>query len=109
MKREITSTRIRLSSNRATDRRRNETSENVVQRLRRRIAESQSDGTVVRVEILQDHQANWFELRGIRTILLDASQTAAEQLGQLEDILVEISDAAHSSPSNPKSSVPRAA
>ena len=64
---------------------------NVVQRLRDRIAEVQSAGIMVRTEWLGEERAAWCELRGVCTILLDASQPAEEQLGQLEDILCDIS------------------
>ena len=109
MKRQITSTRIRLTSNGTVGRQTSEFTENVVQRLRRQISHVQSDGTVVRIEFLKGQQASWCELRGIRTIMLDASHTATEQLGQLEDILKEISDSTDASDSAPESTMTRAA
>tara|TARA_R110002049_G_scaffold4601_5_gene32578 strand:+ start:800325 stop:800609 length:285 start_codon:yes stop_codon:yes gene_type:complete len=64
---------------------------NVVERLRDRIVDIQSRGLVVRTEWLDGEQASWCEIRGVRTIMLDASQPAAEQLIQLDEILTEIS------------------
>ena len=84
VKREITSTRVSVKTSRDS------LDENVVQRLRRRIAAVQSGGTVVRTEWLDGQQASWCEIRGVRTIMLDASQAAADQLGQLDEILTEI-------------------
>ena len=84
MKREITSTRISIKT--STD----PAGENVLQRLRRRIEAVQSGGTVVRTEWLDGQQASWFEIRGVRTIMLDASQPAADQLCQLDEIMNEI-------------------
>ena len=82
VKREITTARIRLAPM-GSD-------ENVVERLRRRIAEVRSTGTVVRTDWLDGQQPSWCDLRGTRTIILDATQPAAEQLSQLEEILTEI-------------------
>ena len=89
MKREITSGRIRLPSDRSCDHLASE-DENVVQRLHRRIAETEATGVVVRTEWLDGQEPSWLELRGVRTIVLDATQTATDQLEQLDQIIAEI-------------------
>ncbi len=61
--------------------------ENVVQRLRRRIQDAQRLGFRVRTEWLDDQQASWCEIGGVKTLFVNLSQTAAEQLQQLEESL----------------------
>lgn len=61
--------------------------ENVVQRLRRRRQDAMRLGFHVRVEVLGDEQATWCEIAGKRVLFLDLTQTAAEQLHQLNEIL----------------------
>jgi len=84
VKRAIHQARIRLESGSL------EQEEHVVERLRRRLQEARAQGNVVRTEWLDGQQPSWCELRGVRTIILDASQTATDQLRQLEEILGEI-------------------
>jgi hypothetical protein len=98
VKREIHSTRISIAENG------NYHGENVVERLRRRIGDLRTSGMVVRTDWLDDQQASWCELRGVRTIILDAAQPAADQLSQLEEILQEISQIATSASTRPISS-----
>ncbi len=61
--------------------------ENVVTRLRRRIREAKAMGFKVRSEWLDDEQATWCEVGGVKTLFVDLSQTAAEQLRQLDETL----------------------
>lgn len=61
--------------------------ENVVVRLRGRIAEARTLGFKVRMEALDGEQATWCEIAGVPTLFVDLSQTAAEQLQQLEETL----------------------
>ena len=63
---------------------------NVVQRLQRRIHQTRTIGYEIRLDLFEGQQTGWCELRGIKTIFLDASQTAGEQLSQLEEILDDI-------------------
>ena len=68
--------------------------ENVVQRLRRRLREAQQMGFEVRREWLEDQQASWCEIGGKRTLFVDLSQTAAEQLRQIDESLAAYSASA---------------
>ncbi len=61
--------------------------QNVVARLKRRIDDARSLGFKVRMEPLDGEQATWCEIAGIPTLFIDLSQTAAEQLRQLEESL----------------------
>lgn len=61
--------------------------ENVVVRLRRRLGEARGMGFNVRLEPLEGEQASWCEIAGIPTLFVDLSQTAAEQLQQVEQAL----------------------
>lgn len=61
--------------------------QNVVSRLKRRIDEARSLGFKVRMEPLDGEQATWCEIAGVPTLFVDLSQTAAEQLQQLEEAL----------------------
>jgi hypothetical protein len=44
-------------------------------------------GFKVRMEVLEDEQATWCEIAGVKTLFVDLSQTAAEQLQQIEESL----------------------
>ena len=61
--------------------------ENVVVRLRGRIDDARTLGFKVRMEALDGEQATWCEIAGVPTLFVDLSQTAAEQLQQLEETL----------------------
>ena len=61
--------------------------ENVVARLKRRLGEARGMGFQVRIEPLDGEQASWCEIAGVPTLFVDLSQTAAEQLQQLEETL----------------------
>lgn len=61
--------------------------ENVVSRLKGRLAEARELGFRVRMEPLDGEQATWCEIAGVPTLFVDLSQTAAEQLQQLEETL----------------------
>ncbi len=65
-----------------------ERGENVVQRLRRRIRDAKKMGFRVRSDWLSEQQASWCEIGGVKTLFIDLSQTAAEQLRQLDESLV---------------------
>ncbi len=61
--------------------------DNVVSRLKQRLKEARSLGFKVRMELLDEEQASWCEIAGIPTLFVDLSQTAAEQLKQVEETL----------------------
>ena len=61
--------------------------DNVVSRLRQRLHDARSRGFKVRMEVLNDEQASWCVISGVLTLFVDLSQTAAEQLQQLEETL----------------------
>ena len=61
--------------------------ENVVMRLKHRMDEARSLGFKVRMEPLDGEQATWCEIAGVPTLFVDLSQTAAEQLRQLDETL----------------------
>lgn len=61
--------------------------ENVVTRLRNRLADAQTLGFRVRLEPLESQMATWCEIAGIPTLFVDLSQPAGEQLQQLDDAL----------------------
>jgi hypothetical protein len=61
--------------------------ENVVARLKRRIDEARMLGFRVRMEPLDGEQATWCEIAGVPTLFVDLSQTAAEQLHQVDEAL----------------------
>ena len=60
---------------------------NVVARLKRRIDDARSLGFKIRMEPLDGEQATWCEIGGVPTLFVDLSQTAAEQLQQLDEAL----------------------
>ena len=66
--------------------------DNVVQRLKQRLAQARREGFKVRLEVLDGEQATWCEIAGVPTLFVDLSQTAAEQLRQLEETLSAYSD-----------------
>lgn len=61
--------------------------ENVVSRLKQRLQHASSLGFKVRIELLDEEQASWCEIAGVPTLFVDLSQTAAEQLKQVEETL----------------------
>ena len=62
-------------------------SQNVVSRLKRRVDDARRLGFKVRMEPLDGQQATWCEIAGIPTLFIDLSQTATEQLRQLNETL----------------------
>ena len=66
--------------------------DNVVSRLRQRLADAKSLGFKVRMELLDEEHASWCEIAGVRTLFVDLSQTAAEQLGEVEETLAAYLD-----------------
>lgn len=64
---------------------------NVVARLKRRMEDARSLGFKVRMEALEGEQATWCEIAGVPTLFIDLSQTAAEQLQQLDETLAAFS------------------
>ena len=66
--------------------------DNVVSRLKQRLADARSLGFKVRMELLDDEHASWCEIAGVPTLFVDLSQTAAEQLHQVEETLVAYLD-----------------
>jgi hypothetical protein len=66
--------------------------ENVVSRLRQRLKDARSLGFKVRMELLDDEHASWCEIAGVPTLFVDLSQTAAEQLQQVEETLAAYLD-----------------
>jgi len=63
--------------------------ENVVERLRRRSLEVRKLGFQLRTEYLDGEQPTWCMIGKQKTIFVDLSQTAAEQLRQLEEAFAE--------------------
>ncbi|MEC7409820.1 MAG: hypothetical protein VX694_01410 [Planctomycetota bacterium] len=61
--------------------------ENIVNRLRNRLADARSLGLKVRLEPLDNQSATWCEIAGIPTLFVDLSQPAGEQLQQVDDAL----------------------
>ena len=61
--------------------------ENVVSRLRQRLQEARASVFKVRMEVLDDEQASWCVIAGVLTLFVDLSQTASEQLQQVEETL----------------------
>ena len=61
--------------------------ENIVNRLRNRLADARSLGLNVRLEPLENQSATWCEIAGIPTLFVDLSQPAGEQLQQVDDAL----------------------
>lgn len=61
--------------------------ENVVSRLKGRLADARELGLRVRMEPLEGEQATWCEIAGVPTLFVDLSQTASEQLQQLDETL----------------------
>jgi len=66
--------------------------DNVVSRLKQRLKDAQSLGFKVRLELLDDEHAWWCEIAGVPTLFVDISQTAAEQLQQVEATLAAYLD-----------------
>ena len=63
------------------------TTDHVVARLRQRLQDARARGFKVRMEVLEDEQASWCVIAGVLTLFVDLSQTAAEQLRQVEETL----------------------
>ena len=61
--------------------------DNVVSRLRQRLHDARATGFKVRMEVLDDEQASWCVISGVLTLFVDLSQTASEQLQQVEETL----------------------
>ena len=61
--------------------------DNVVSRLKQRLKEARALGFKVRMELLDEEHASWCEIAGVPTLFVDLSQTAAEQLKQVEETL----------------------
>lgn len=60
---------------------------NIVQRLQSRLADARKLGLAVRLEVLENEQPSWCEIGGVPTLFIDLTQTAAEQLRQVDEIL----------------------
>ena len=71
---------------------------NVVERLKEQICRAETLGLAVRMEMLADQRATWCEIAGVPTLFVDLSQTAAEQLKQVEETLDAFSQASGHSP-----------
>ena len=71
---------------------------NVVERLKEQLRRADTLGLAVRMEMLADQQATWCEIAGVPTLFVDLSQTAAEQLKQVEETLDAFSQASSRSP-----------
>lgn len=67
--------------------------ENVVLRLKNRLRDARQMGFKVRMEALDDEHPDWCEIAGIPTLFVNLSQTAAEQLQQLEETLSDYENA----------------
>ncbi|TWU36544.1 hypothetical protein Q31b_48250 [Novipirellula aureliae] len=71
---------------------------NVVERLRRLSSEVKKIGFQLRSEYLDGEQPTWCMIGKQKIIFVDLSQTAAEQLRQLEEALAEYRQAIALSP-----------
>jgi len=60
---------------------------NIVERLKSRLAEVRAMGFTIRLEVLDDEEPAWCEIGGIPTLFVDLTQTAVEQLRQIDEIL----------------------
>lgn len=60
----------------------------VVARLRTRLLEARQMGFHIRQEFLDGQPAAWCEIGGRKTVFLDSSQTAIEQLASLEEMIL---------------------
>lgn len=60
---------------------------NIVQRLRKRLADARRAGFRIRTEWLCGETTGWCEFGGSRWIFVDLSLSLAEQLAQLEEAL----------------------
>ena len=76
--------------------------QNVIERLRERIRDTKGIGIRIRSEWLEDQQATWCEIGGVKTIFIDLSQTAAEQLEQLEESLASLASDCKAAESPPQ-------
>lgn len=76
--------------------------QNVVERLRERIRDAKGMGIRIRSEWLDDQQATWCEIGGVKTIFIDLSQTATEQLEQLEESLASLASECQAAESPPQ-------
>ena|GEM_PF-2067951 len=59
----------------------------VVARLAKRIREARAMGFQIRQEFLGGHPGSWCEIAGRKTVFLDASHSAVEQLSTLEEAI----------------------
>ena len=57
----------------------------IVARLRRRLAEVRAMGFQIRQEVLEGKPGTWCEIAGRKTVFIDASQPAIEQLAALNE------------------------
>lgn len=72
--------------------------ENVVQRLRRRADDARRMGFEVRAECLDGQHATWCQIGDRRIVFMDLSQSAAEQLQQLDETLASFQQSQTQSP-----------
>jgi len=59
----------------------------IVDRLAKRIHEARAMGFQVRQEFLGGQQGNWCEIAGRKTVFLDSSNSAVDQLSTLEEAI----------------------
>ncbi|TWU40752.1 hypothetical protein [Novipirellula artificiosorum] len=76
--------------------------ENVIERLKRRTNDARTLGFQVRTEYLDGEQATWCMIGKQKTIFMDLSQTAAEQLRQLDESLAEYRSSLAASEKRPR-------
>ncbi|TWU57569.1 hypothetical protein [Rubripirellula reticaptiva] len=74
--------------------------DNVVIRLKKRLAHARKAGFKVRIEVLDDEQPGWCQVGSSRILFLNIAQTAAEQLAQLEETLQDFAELAKLSSAN---------
>lgn len=63
--------------------------DHVVRRLQQRMDLARGLGFVVRSEVLGDQPSTWCEVAGKKMMFLDITQTATEQLHQIEQLLAQ--------------------
>lgn len=76
--------------------------DNVVSRLKQRLKDARTLGFKVRMELLDDEHGSWCEIAGVPTLFVDLSQTAAEQLQQVEETLAAYLDGQALAAGSPK-------
>lgn len=68
--------------------------DNVVRRLKQQLDHARRLGFQVRMEVLDEEQPGWCQIGKSRLLFVNLSQTAAEQLAQVSETLVDFAASA---------------